>query len=67
MSTAQGCSIRNVRPGDKIRITAPWTRYEPYDVGDIMHVDGVHDTFVTVTGLVPNEATVIHYNEFEVI
>jgi hypothetical protein len=56
-----------VKVGDKIRITTPWTRYEPYGVGDILYVDGVYDTFVTVTGLVPNEETVIHYNEFEVI
>ncbi len=67
MSAAQGRSARSIRPGDKIRITAKWSRYEPYNVGDIMYVDGVHDTFVTVTGLVPNEETVIHYNEFEVI
>jgi hypothetical protein len=61
------CSIRSVRPGDKIRIVTKWTRYEPYEVGDILHVDSVERDGVRGYGLVANEATFIHNNEFEVI
>lgn len=67
MSAQQGCSIRNIRPGDKIRITAKWSRYEPYNIGDVMYVDALGKDGVYVYGLVSDEATFIHQNEYEVI
>ncbi len=55
------------RRGDKIRIVQKWSRYDPYEVGDILYVDRVLPGGVEVRGLVANEATVIHDSEYEVI